>query len=72
MRRTPIGSVRDFGLGQRIADLYIHSPGAAAVAAMAEQLGLGSIRLAATTPHLTYVVNAPAGPALDALAAMPA
>lgn len=56
-------------LGEWMADRYTRSPGAAAVAAIAVRLGLGEVRLAATTPYLAYVVDAPAGPALDALAA---
>ncbi len=66
MRRT---KGLDAGLGQVMADLYTRSPGAAAVAAMARHLGLGEVRLAGTTPYLTYVVDAPHGPSLEALAA---
>lgn len=50
----------DAGLGQAMADLYTRSPDAAAVAAMARHLGLGELRLAATTPHVAYVVDPPA------------
>lgn len=59
----------DAGLGQAMADIYTRSPEAAAVAAMARHLGLGEVRLAGTTPYLTYVVSAAPGPSVDALGA---
>lgn len=66
MKRSP---GPDAGLNHVMADLYTRSPGAAAVADMARHLGLGEVRLAGTTPYLTYVVDAPHGPPLEALAA---
>lgn len=59
----------ELGLGQAMADIYTRSADAAAVAAMAQHLGLGELRLAGTTPYLSYVVDASAGPSLDALTA---
>lgn len=52
-----------------MADHHTRSPGAVAVADLAAQLGLGAVRLAVTTPCLSYVVNAPSAASAEALAA---
>lgn len=66
MRRAKGG---DYGLLSAMAKLYTRSQGAGAMAAMAVHLGLGEVRLASTSPYLVYVVDAPPGPSLEALAA---
>lgn len=69
MRRMNSLTNLDASFRHSMADLYTRSAAAGAVAAMAAHLGLGEVRLAGTTPYLTYVVDAPPGPSVDALAA---
>jgi hypothetical protein len=53
---------------QQLTSVYTSSAEAQAIAAHAEATGVGEVRVAATSPFLAYVVRAPKGPAVEALA----